>query len=346
LSVDLKDTPLKDESEDSMWQNRLLGVMFVLFVIGIGYATYKATTPVALFSIEDSIESDSLVKVYDNRPDRLRIQPHPYPYPQNPEPKKKRGPVRVFVLRKNNFLTLRGPVTNKTISALQEKFIRLSARIPRKSPIMLVLNTPGGSLGAGNNLIQTIKGLSNPVDTLTLDAASMGFHIVQGLGKRYITPWGTLMSHRASLSGLRGEIPGEYIVRLKAILVDLYRMDSIVADRMGLSLSAYQDLIKDEYWVTGPEAVANKAADEVILARCSVEIIRIKESHSIDTIYGKIRLTFSACPLIITPVEVDVSDIIDNFDITEDQKKRLIRRVIALYTNKTKFITNIPEYLK
>ena len=74
--------------------------------------------------------------------------------------------------------------------------------------IYLVLYTPGGSISAGQLLFDTLKPLPCNFHTITIFSASMGYQTVQNLGKRYMLPSGTLMSHRASIRGIGGELGG------------------------------------------------------------------------------------------------------------------------------------------
>jgi ATP-dependent protease ClpP protease subunit len=76
------------------------------------------------------------------------------------------------------------------------------------SDIYVVLYTPGGSVQAGQLFFDTLNALPCNFHTITIFAASMGYQTVQNLKNRYILPSGILMSHRASLSGVRGEIGG------------------------------------------------------------------------------------------------------------------------------------------
>jgi ATP-dependent protease ClpP protease subunit len=54
-------------------------------------------------------------------------------------------------------------------------------RFSSNEPIYLFLNTPGGSIQTGLEIIESLKGLDRPVSTVTLFAASMGFQIAQNL---------------------------------------------------------------------------------------------------------------------------------------------------------------------
>ena len=81
----------------------------------------------------------------------------------------------------------------------------MDASLKSGYPIYLFLNTPGGSIQAGLELIEGLNGINRPIHTVTLFAASMGWQLVQHLGTRYVLKYGVLMSHKA-----RGQFSGEF----------------------------------------------------------------------------------------------------------------------------------------
>jgi len=123
---------------------------------------------------------------------------------------------KTITLESKNIVVFRGPVTEKSASEVQTKILEMSHRLGKNKVIYLVLNTPGGSVGAGLDLIDFLRAIPQKVHTITLFAASMGFQFAQNMDKRYITPNGTLMSHRARLGGLGGQLDGELESRYKS----------------------------------------------------------------------------------------------------------------------------------
>lgn len=175
------------------------------------------------------------------------------------------------------------------------------------SDIYIVLYTPGGSVSAGQLFFNTLNALPCNFHTITIFAASMGYQTVQNLKSRYILPSGILMSHRASISGLSGEIGGELNQILKLFETNIRELNTIAATRVGITVDDYEKLIADELWLTGKGAVETGHADEVVLAKCDKNLsgTYIQKFRSF---FGVLDVEFSKCPLITSPLSVKVSN--------------------------------------
>lgn len=171
-------------------------------------------------------------------------------------------------------------------------------RAGRDYPIYLVLDSPGGSIYAGDNFIQFAKTVKN-LHTITIFSASMAAGIAQALpGKRYITEHGQFMFHRASMS-MSGQVSdGEFESRLAMVKRVIRRMEIANASRMNISLPVYKQKVKDEWWMDASESVANRAADAVVDILCSSALIKKKIKVKQRTLFGEFTSVRSACPLI------------------------------------------------
>lgn len=201
-----------------------------------------------------------------------------------------------------NTVTLRGPIDDRSVVNLQLQVAALDDK--RRGPIYLVLDSPGGSIEAGETLISYLKTIPN-LHTVTIFAASMASAIAQALpGKRYIVEDGTMMFHRASVQ-LGGQIEmGEVESRLAWIKSVVLRMEARNAKRMSMSLVDYKARVKDELWQTSEQAVAEKSADKVVNLVCSKELIKSGVKLDIQSIFGSYTVVFSQCPLMRFPVAV------------------------------------------
>ena len=206
-----------------------------------------------------------------------------------------------IVLTSKNSISFNQQVTDVYVAKKSLELFVKDLSLPKTQPIYLVLNTPGGSVGAGNQFIDFVKSLKRPVHTVVIFAASMGYQITQELNTRYILPSGTLMSHRGSISGISGQIPGELNARLKMIQDILEGMNIRASKRVSMSLKAYQDAIINELWTSGQHAVDTKHADDVAIVTCDKSLSGTF-SEDVATAFGPVTMEFSKCPLITEPV--------------------------------------------
>jgi ATP-dependent Clp protease, protease subunit len=202
----------------------------------------------------------------------------------------------------NNTVTLRGEVNGEVVQRVMKEISALRAAKPKET-IYLVLDSPGGEVQAGGVFIEFLKGQEN-IKTITLFAASMASGIVEAnKGERLITSSGILMFHRAVI-GLKGQIDGEIESELaffKSMIEDLEKMN---AERMNMSLREYREKIKDEYWIHGKQAVDKKAADKVVVIKCSNELINATSTIEFRSFFGNATIEYSKCPLFSDPVSV------------------------------------------
>ncbi len=229
---------------------------------------------------------------------------------------------RIFLTEENS-VAFNQPVSSDYTS---KKILEIMLKSSKASPIFLVLNTPGGSVPAGLSFIDTVKALNIPVHTVTLFAASMGYQMVQELGTRYITPSGTLMSHRGSVSGLSGQVPGELNSRVLHISSVLDGMMERASKRVGISKQDYSDMIIPEFWTFGENAVNLNHADKVADVVCESKLIRETYEENVFTLFGSVTVKFSKCPLITEPLSISFGGQVSEKKATKIKQELMQRR--------------------
>lgn len=173
------------------------------------------------------------------------------------------------VLTKDNTIFINDQFDGHSVAQIAQKARDLDSRTDSSDPIYLVINSPGGSIEDGLELIENLKNLKRPVATVSLFSASMGFQTVESLGPRYITEMGTLMAHRAS-GMFYGQIPGSLGVRTAFYLKRVQKLDSNAVKRSGgkLTTASWASLIQDEYYCEGQDCIEQGLADKVVSPTC------------------------------------------------------------------------------
>jgi ATP-dependent protease ClpP protease subunit len=220
------------------------------------------------------------------------------------------GMAKEITLTKDNTLVLDEAFKGSSVSKLITDAKKMDASLKSGYPIYLFLNTPGGSIQAGLELMEGLKGINRPIHTVTLFAASMGWQLVQHLGDRYILKYGVLMSHKArgSISGEFGggfsQMDARYGLWLKRITI----MDQQTVSRTGgkKTLKQYRSEYDNELWLNGEEAVKNGYADEVVSIKCGTDLSGTDEK--VINYFGmRFQLGMSQCPIVTYPVSVGVN---------------------------------------
>lgn len=222
------------------------------------------------------------------------------------------------VLTSGNVVVLRSEVNGESAAEVIAKVRQLDAALSgikeagfrQKRPIYLFLNTPGGSIQSGDEIIEAINGLGRPVHTITLFAASMGFALAQSLGDRLILKSGVLMSHHA-----RGEFQGEFggpqgsqvDNRYQLWLDRIKEFDELTVKRSSgkQTYETYTKQYDHEMWLTGTKAVEQGYADKVVTVKCDSSLNGVTTQHAsfmgIDIAYD-----LDNCPLNTNPMNVRV----------------------------------------
>jgi ATP-dependent Clp protease, protease subunit len=220
-----------------------------------------------------------------------------------------------------NLIVLNGEVNGENVGAVITKAKALDAgltgltgakeKLSGKKPLYLFLNTPGGSIQSGLELIEALKGIGRPVHTITLFAASMGFQIAQNLDDRLILKNGVLMSHHA-----RGESSGEFggsqptqMQNRQKLWDDRVREldEQTVARTKGKqTYESYTKEYDHEVWLTGTNSVKEGYADRIIALKCDSSLSGVTTNH-VNFMGFDIAYDLDNCPINTSPMNVRVA---------------------------------------
>ncbi len=217
---------------------------------------------------------------------------------------------KAIELTNDNFVSLRGEVNDLSINNLINNLINL-----KSDTRYIYINTNGGSVDAGLNLINTIKNLESDnivVNCIAETAISMGFVIFQGCKGRYVLEHSTLMQHQISLHGMGGEIKNINSY-LKFVNNMENKLNKIQAKRIGIELKDFEDKIHDDWWMDSEEAIRNNVADQIVTIKCN--FVNVEEEVEIVTMFGKINTVYMKCPQVSGIIKIKENN---NININKD----------------------------
>jgi len=124
-------------------------------------------------------------------------------------------------------------------------------------PVYLVLNSPGGSVLDGFELVNTLEVLeSKKIETICVVetmAYSMAAILATYCSKTYIHKFASLMYHPASY-GISGSVT-KINTRVNFTNNYLHILSKDVAKRLKMTVEAYEAKVHDEWWLTAEEAL-------------------------------------------------------------------------------------------
>ena len=199
-------------------------------------------------------------------------------------------------LTKNNFVGLREVVNQQSVGKVIEDLTSLG----RKKDMMLLLDTPGGSVVDGNNLIDYLNYLNSTgikINCVAKKAISMGFVILQQCpGERLALPSSVLMQHQMSTMMMGNILNIEKDFNYSKKLYE--KMLQKQSSRIGISSNEFLDKTRDDWWMDGETAKDNNVVDKLVNIGCSKDLVKQKIIISKDTLFGAIKKKVSKCPII------------------------------------------------
>jgi ATP-dependent protease ClpP protease subunit len=236
---------------------------------------------------------------------------------------------KVLDLNSRNLITIRGPIQGSSstnwISAFNDRDLDIDT-------MYIYLSSPGGSVLEGNKLIDQIKTLQlSGVQVVCIAdfAASMAFVILQSCPQRYALPSSILMQHQMSL-GLKGPLENveNYLTFIHSVDDNL---DKMQADRMNMPEAEFRKKVMNDWWIAGHNAKDFNAVDDLVMVKCSKELMPKRERINVRTMFGNIEIIFSKCPIAREPLDIkmkegnDYSDIKNtNWELIESEIKDYI----------------------
>lgn len=217
-------------------------------------------------------------------------------------------------LSKSNTASLRESFSQGSVAKVIVDLQQLHSSLLAHEEINLYIYSPGGSIMAGDELIKFVNSLGRKVNVICDFCASMAFQTLQNIkGRRLITSFGVLMSHKA-YGGFEGEFPGQIESRLNFWLERVKKYDEITVARSNgkQTLESYQALYENEYWCTEETCITKGFADESVNITCAKDMSGTVNEIVDAGMFGRFEVVLSRCPL--------VSGILKYREINEDGK--------------------------
>lgn len=231
-------------------------------------------------------------------------------------------------LEEDNTVTLRGEINSKSASKVINDLMHV-----KSNTINFYIISNGGSVSAGMEIIQAMKALEEAgkkIRCITNVGLSMGFVITSYCSERLVTESSLLMQHQVSygVSGPMNNV-NTYTNYIKSLSDEI---DSHQSQRLNKSLADFKELVRDDWWITGKQAVENNVADKLVNVVCNFTPRIFVES--VDTFFGRVDFAFSTCPLSKSALKVVFADnfvkgkeyeIINQYNLSDNLRNKVIR---------------------
>jgi ATP-dependent Clp protease protease subunit len=141
-------------------------------------------------------------------------------------------------------------------------------------PILLIINSPGGSVDAGFAIWDQVKLISSPVTTLVTGlAASMGsvLSLCAAPKRRFATPYARIMIHQPRIGGaIQGQatdldIQAKEMIKTRKTLVEVY------VKATGKDPAVIDKAIDRDTWMTAYEALEYGLLDGIVKSMKELE---------------------------------------------------------------------------
>ena len=161
-------------------------------------------------------------------------------------------------------LFLYGEINSNTCLRMQEQLLFLNGEDESKE-ITMYINGPGGVISDGLGLIDIIKSIKAPVNTVCVGlAASMSALIFINGDRRYMLPNSQLMLHQP-LGGAFGQASDIELLSAQ-ILKTKANIHQMIANSSALDVKKIEKLTDRDCYIDANTALKYKLADEILIS--------------------------------------------------------------------------------
>lgn len=135
--------------------------------------------------------------------------------------------------------------------------------IDKRKPITIYLNTLGGEVDIGLVLCNVIEQSKTPIHIIALAyACSMGSLILMAGHKRFAYPFSNVLIHAGSM--LIGGTTTQVKDHMKFHDEKESFIKSYILDKTNITEERYNQMYRNEWWITSPDALKLGVIDEII----------------------------------------------------------------------------------
>lgn len=134
-------------------------------------------------------------------------------------------------------------------------------------PILLVINSPGGSTDAGWAIWDQLQMITSPIRTLVTGlAASFGsiLSLAGGQGHRFATPQSRIMIHQPLISGVMQAVASDIEITSREIDRTMDALVKVYCDASGRSEKEIREVLDRDKWMSPQEAIEFGILDKVV----------------------------------------------------------------------------------
>lgn len=167
-------------------------------------------------------------------------------------------------LLKDRIIFLGSDVNEATANLIVAQLLFLQAEDAKKD-IFFYINSPGGSVYDALAIYDTMKYVTNDVQTVGIgvQASAAAFLLSSGTkGKRFLLPNATVMIHQPS-SGTRGKVTDQEIELRESLRVKRL-LEEIMAKNTGQKVARIHEDMERDKWLDAKEAKEYGLVDAVI----------------------------------------------------------------------------------
>ena len=199
----------------------------------------------------------------------------------------------------NNTVVLRGEVNESSVGSVIKGIENINSDI-----VYLYLDTPGGSVFAGMQLVSYIRASPKKVVAVVNTAISMGFVILQAADERIGTESSLAMQHTVSY-GIRPQ-PAPNAVSFQRFLErSTELMDRAQSKRIGISYVDFKQKTRSDWWTYGQDVIDANIVDRSATVTCTKRAMNAEIEDTKLTAFGPLVVTWSGCPILGAPLKVD-----------------------------------------